>query len=153
MKSSDIPAELFFESESIKKMTHTIKLSSLATLSSLEDHLEGIYRELKPHTLLVLAVLTDGPTTRGKRKRQEVTLTFLTSTQSKVFESTKKKQLQLCYTIHNSMVTLLSKIQRTRRNFTVLSNSFYWNKRWHWKWEAKPLVLPSSGTRSIVSIS
>lgn len=69
-------------------------------------HLEGIYRELNPHTLLVLAVLTEGPTTKGKSKTEEVPLTFLTSTQLKVSESTKKKQLQLCYTIHNNTVTL-----------------------------------------------
>lgn len=76
-------------------------------MSSLGDHLEGIYREPKPHTILVLAVLADRPTTRGKRKTEEVPLTFLT--QSKVFRSAKKKQLQLCYTIYNSTVTLLYK--------------------------------------------
>lgn len=51
------------------------------------------------------------------------------------------------------MVTLLSKIHRNRRNFAVLSNSTYCNKWWHWKWESKPWVLFSSGTRSIASIS
>lgn len=90
MKSSAIPAELFFESEPLKNdinnkivvISHFVITGDFLSL----HHLEGIYRELNPHTLLVLAVLTYGHKTRGKKKTEEVPMTFSTVTQSKVFK-------------------------------------------------------------------